>query len=53
MLGRALVRMQLVQVLLKTRLLLLFQLVAVRRLDIWGLEWVEVVERIHPILLTI
>ncbi|TWB47606.1 hypothetical protein FBZ94_11912 [Bradyrhizobium sacchari] len=43
MLGRALVRMQLVQVLLKPRLLLLFQLVVVRRLDIWGLEWVEVV----------
>ncbi|GLR91149.1 hypothetical protein GCM10007857_78650 [Bradyrhizobium iriomotense] len=44
-------RMQLVQVLQKPRLvrLLLFQPVIVRPTDIWGLEWVEVVERIHPI----
>ncbi|MFK4719068.1 hypothetical protein ABIE89_000168 [Bradyrhizobium niftali] len=46
--------MRLVQVLLKPRLvlLLLSQLVVVRPLDIWGLDGVEVVERIHPILLT-
>ncbi len=44
-------RMQLVQVLRKPRFvrLLLFQPMIVRPIDIWGLEWVELVERIHPI----
>ncbi|QOZ24006.1 hypothetical protein XH93_10705 [Bradyrhizobium sp. CCBAU 51753] len=43
--------MQLIQVLRKPRFvrLLLFQPMIVRPIDIWGLEWVEVVERIHPI----
>ncbi|KYH01568.1 hypothetical protein SE91_26475 [Bradyrhizobium sp. DOA1] len=45
--------MQLVQVLLKTRVIrpLRLQSVVMRPLYVRGLEWIEVFKRIHPILL--